>query len=188
MVGERQQGNPGTDERNGRMGPADRDRRRSIGRDRPRSADRGQTLHDYTIGISLFIITLSTVVAGLFGFIGPLSTGVGSEEISQTDRVATTLVQNLSTGRQPNELDADLLENTLARSESALRTRWGLQQTAQFNVSLTTLNGSRIVAPGGTKLAAGPRYQGNAAGSTARIVTLDSGACRPGCRLAVRAW
>ncbi|WP_459193393.1 DUF7287 family protein [Halosimplex sp. J119] len=188
MVGERKQGNPGTDEHRGRLGPADRIRRRSLGRERPRSADRGQTLHDYTIGISLFIITLSTVLAGLFGFVGPLSTGVGSEEISQSDRVATTLVQNLSTGRQPNELDADLLENTLTGSESALRTRWGIQQTAQFNVTLTTLNGSRIVSHDGSKLAVGARYRGNAAGSTARIVTLDSGACRPGCRLAVRAW
>lgn len=118
MVGERKQGNPGTNERRGRMRPADRGRRRPIGRDRPRSADRRQTLHDYTIGISLFIITLSTVIVGLFGFVGPLSVGVGSEEISQSDRVATTLVQNLSTGHQPNEPNAARLEDTLTQSES----------------------------------------------------------------------
>ncbi|MFC7197062.1 hypothetical protein ACFQL4_24475 [Halosimplex aquaticum] len=140
------------------------------------------------MGISLFIITLSTVLAGLFGFVGPLSTGVGSEEVSQSDRIATTVVQNLTTGRQPNELHAGRLSAMLALSESELRTRWGLQGSAQFNVTLTTLNGSRIVSHGGSKLAAGPRYQGNAAGTTARIVTLGDGTCRPGCRLAVRTW
>ncbi|WP_436925213.1 DUF7287 family protein [Halosimplex amylolyticum] len=174
MVGERQQGRPGG-AGSGR-GPWDG------------PADRGQTLHDYTVGISLFIITLSAVLAGLFGFIGPLSTGVGSEEISQSDRIATTVVQNLTTGRQPNELDADRLSDALGRSESELRTRWGLQRSAQFNVTLTTLNGSRIVSYDGSKLAAGSRYQGNAAGSAARIVTLGEGICQPGCRLAVRTW
>ncbi|WP_415379662.1 hypothetical protein [Halosimplex sp. TS25] len=140
------------------------------------------------MGISLFIITVSTVLAGLFGFVGPLSTGVGSEEVSQSDRIATTVVQNLTTGRQPNELDTERLSQTLDRSESELRTRWGLQRSAQFNVTLTTLNGSRIVDHDGSKLATGARYEGNAAGSTARIVTLGEGTCQPGCRLAVRTW
>ncbi|QLH80610.1 DUF7287 family protein [Halosimplex pelagicum] len=153
------------------------------------AADRGQTLHDYTVGISLFIITVSTVLVGLFGFVGPLSTGVGSEEVSQSERISTALVQNLSTGRQPNELRADLLETALSRSETQLRTRWGLERSTQFNVTFTTLNGSRIVTDGGgTKLAAGSNYGGNAAGSTARIVQFDDGTCRPACRLTVRTW
>ena len=149
---------------------------------------RGQTLHDYTVGISLFVLTLSTVLAGLFGFVGPLSTDIGTEEVSQSERVATTVVQNLSTGQRPNELDSDTLSSTLARSESTLRTRWGLPQSSRLNVTLTTLNGSRIVSHGGSKLTAGSPYQRNVAASTGRIVTLDDGPCQPGCRLVVRAW
>ncbi|QLH76341.1 hypothetical protein HZS55_03050 [Halosimplex rubrum] len=152
------------------------------------AADRGQTLHDYTVGISLFIITVSTVLVGLFGFVGPLSTGVGSEEVSQSERISTALVQNLSTGRQPNELRAGLLTTALSRPETQLRTRWGLERSTRFNVTFTTLNGSRIVTGGGTKLAAGSNYEGNAAGSTARIVQFDDGTCRPACRLTVRTW
>lgn len=174
MVRERQQGQSGGHE-------GDRWRRTS-------RVARGQTLHDYTVGISLFVLTLSTVLAGLFGFVGPLSTEVGSEEVSQSERVATTVVQNLSTGQRPNELDSGELVATLARSEDDLRTRWGIPQSARLNVTLTTLNGSRIVSDGGSKLTAGSPYQRNVAASTARVVTLDDGPCRPGCRLVVRAW
>ena len=174
MVGERQRG---------RLGGRDGDLWQRTSR-----VARGQTLHDYTVGISLFILTLSTVLAGLFGFVGPLSTEVGSEEVSQSERVATTVVQNLSTGQRPNELDSDELVATLARSEDDLRTRWGIPQSARLNVTLTTLNGSRIVSDGGSKLTAGLPYQRNVAASTVRVVTLDDGPCRPGCRLVVRAW
>lgn len=151
-------------------------------------AERGQTLHDYTIGISLFVLTVSAVLAALFGFLGPLSVGVGSEEVAQSERISETMVQNLSSERQPNELRADGLESTLDQSVDRLRARWGIERSTSLNVTLTTLNGSRILERGGTKLTVGSQYEGSATGTTARIVTLDDGTCDPACRLVVRTW
>lgn len=152
------------------------------------SATRGQTLQDYTVGISLFLITLAAVLAGLLGFTSPLTAGVSEEDVSQSQRVTTAVVQNLSTGRQPNELDAGRVQSTLDRPVSQLRTRWGIESTTSLNVSVTTLNGTVIVQRGGTKLTAGSGYRNESTATSSRVVTLDDGTCDPSCRLVVRTW
>ena len=119
------------------------------------SGARGQTLQDYTIGISLFLVTVAAVLAGLLGFTSPLTAGVSAEDVSQSERVSAAMVGNLSTARQPNELDASRLSTTLGRPVEQLRNRWGIERTTSLNVSLVTLNGTRIVERGGTRLTAG---------------------------------
>ena len=163
-------------------------RRGSGGPQRFDSGTRGQTLQDYTIGISLFLITLAAVLTGLLGFTSPLTAGVSEEDVSQSQRVSTAMVQNLSTGRQPNELDAARVGSTLARPASTLKTRWGIEATTSLNVSVTTLNGTVIVERGGAKLTAGASYRNESTGTASRVVTLDDGTCDPSCRLVVRAW
>ena len=157
-------------------------------RQRYLSGERGQTLQDYTIGISLFIITVSAVLAGLLGFTTPLSAGVTDEDVSQSQRITTAMVQNLSTGRQPNELDAVRLNATLNRSVDRLRSRWGVETTTSLNVTLSTLNGTRIVEREDVKLTAGSSYRNRSTATASRVVTLDDGACDPSCRLVVRTW
>jgi hypothetical protein len=152
------------------------------------SGERGQTLQDYTIGISLFIITVSAVLAGLLGFTSPLSAGVTSEDVSQSQRITTAMVQNLSTGRQPNELDATRLNTTLNRSEDQLRSRWGIEGTTSLNITVATLNGTRIVERDGVRLTVGSSYTNRSTATASRIVTLDDGSCDPSCRLVVRSW
>jgi hypothetical protein len=165
------------------------DRRPGSGaRQRYFSGERGQTLQDYTIGISLFIITVSAVLAGLLGFTSPLSAGVTSEDVSQSQRITTAMVQNLSTGRQPNELDAVRLNTTLNRSTDQLRSRWGLESTTTLNITLSTLNGTRIVERDGVKLTVGSGYTNRSTATASRVVTLDDGTCDPSCRLVVRTW
>lgn len=152
--------------------------------------ERGQTLQDYTIGISLFIITIAAAVAGIFGFVGPASPGVSAEDIAQSERISTAMVQNLSTGQQPNELRADDLRKSLDRPISDLRGRWGVESSTNLNVTVEVLNGSVIVenATTGSKLTAGSAYADHSAGTTTRIVTVDEPRCTPACRLVVRAW
>ncbi|MFB6150714.1 MAG: hypothetical protein ABEJ40_02800 [Haloarculaceae archaeon] len=159
--------------------------RGSRGADR---GSRGQTLQDYTLGISLFIVTLAAVLTGLVGFTSPLSAGVSAEDVSQSDRITTALVQNHSTGRTPTELDAEGLNGTLNQSLSELRSRWGIEQTTNLNVTVATLNGTLIVEYDGVKLAAGVGHQEQSTGTTSRVVTLDAGTCDPACRLVVRTW
>lgn len=152
------------------------------------SGTRGQTLQDYTIGISLFLITVAAVLAGLLGFTSPLTAGVSAEDISQSERVSTAMVGNHSTGRQPNELDASQLSTTMNQPVEQLRTRWGIERTTSLNVSLVTLNGTRIVDRGGNELAVGASATNRSTATASRIVTLDDGTCDPSCRLVVRTW
>ncbi|PSP91789.1 hypothetical protein BRC78_03880, partial [Halobacteriales archaeon QH_8_68_33] len=147
------------------------------------SGTRGQTLQDYTIGISLFLITVAAVLAGLLGFTSPLTAGVSAEDISQSERVSTAMVGNHSTGRQPNELDASQLSTTMNQPVEQLRTRWGIERTTSLNVSLVTLNGTRIVDRGGNELAVGASATNRSTATASRIVTLDDGTCDPSCRL-----
>lgn len=151
---------------------------------------RAQTLQDFTVGIGLFVVTIATVLSAFFGFLGPFSVGVSGEEVAQSDRIADTLVGNLSTGSQPNELAADPLADALAKSDADLRARWGLGPAVQFNVSVRALNGSEAISVGGRRLATEGAYAGEAATTTVRIVTLDADAtaCEPACRLVVRTW
>ena len=152
------------------------------------SGTRGQTLQDYTIGISLFLITVAAVLAGLLGFTSPLTAGVSAEDISQSERVSTAMVGNHSTGRQPNELNASQLSTTMNQPVEQLRTRWGIERTTSLNVSLVTLNGTRIVDRGGNELAVGASATNRSTATASRIVTLDDGTCDPSCRLVVRTW
>lgn len=149
---------------------------------------RGQTLQDYVVGIGLFIITMAMVLTALFGFLEPLSTGVDGEDVSETNRVSETVIQNLSSGDSPNELRAADVQSTMDRGISDLRERWGIPGTTRLNVTLTTMNGTRIVERGGTKLAVGQNHGADSVATSARIVTLSDGACQPACRLVVRAW
>ena len=148
----------------------------------------GQTLQDYTIGISLFLVTVAAVLAGLLGFTSPLTAGVSAEDVSQSERVSAAMVGNLSTARQPNELDASRLSTTLGRPVEQLRNRWGIERTTSLNVSLVTLNGTRIVDRGGNELAVGASATNRSTATASRIVTLDDGTCDPSCRLVVRTW
>ena len=149
---------------------------------------RGQTLQDYTIGISLFVITVAAVLTGLLGFTSPLTAGVSSEDISQSQRISTAMVENLSTGNEPNQLDAAYVSSTLDRPVSQLKTRWGIEETTSLNVSVTTLNGTVILSRGGTKLAAGAGYRNESTATSSRVVSLTDGTCDPSCRLVVRTW
>ena len=164
------------------------DRRQGRGGKPSLPGARGQTLQDYTIGISLFLITVAAVLAGLLGFTSPLTAGVSAEDISQSERVSTAMVGNHSTGRQPNELDASQLSTTMNQPVEQLRTRWGIERTTSLNVSLVTLNGTRIVDRGGNELAVGASATNRSTATASRVVTFDDGTCDPSCRLVVRTW
>lgn len=149
---------------------------------------RGQTLHDYTVGISLFVLTVAAALTVMFGFLDPLSAGVTTEDVSQSERVSEAIVGNHSTERQPNELRTERLATTLGQSPAALKVRWGVENSTNLNVSVETLNGSRIAGPPGTSLAAGSSHAGRETATAARVVEFDESVCDPACRLVVRVW
>jgi len=149
---------------------------------------RGQTLHDYSIGIGLFVLAVAATLTAMFGLVDPLSVGVTSEDVSQSERISESVVANHSTARQPNELRADRIEATLDRSPDQLKSRWGVESSTNLNVSVETLDGSAVASHGGTKLAVGSTPDQRETGTAARVVTFDESVCDPACRLVVRVW
>lgn len=159
--------------------------RRSGGR---APTSRGQMLQDFTIGIGVFLLALAAVLAGFFGFLQPFETGVDSEDVTQSTRVADTMVQNLSRDQRPNELNVSRTAATFAASNDQLRQRWGLDNSTNFNITVETLDGDRLVTAGGVALTAGTTHHNRTTGSVTRIVTMSDGTCDPSCRLTIRTW
>ncbi len=155
------------------------------------SDDRAQTLHDFMFGISLFLVTV-TLVFGLFpSFLTPFTSGVGSAEKAQADRVGRAMLLNLSEGDERNKLNATELQTVLGKSEAQLRTRYGLPNNANINITVKKLNDHELVTFDGTVMATPNSATNQSAAASARIVTFSnrtSDACQPACRLVVKVW
>lgn len=159
-------------------------------RSRPRDA-RAQTPQDYVLGIVVFLATVIAVIGLLPTFTAPYQSGVGGDDIAQSDRVAQQLVANLSTVEDPNQLNLTALERVLALDDTALSDRYGLRRTTNVNITVRTLNGTQYVTnASGEPLTSEQAYRQGGSASTARIVRLtnDTHTCQPACRLVVRVW
>jgi len=164
----------------------DRHRRRGW-----RGDERGQTLHDYVAGISVFILTVTLVIGLLPSVVAPYQGTGNVADATKTDRISDRLVSNLSTASAPNVLNIDLLSNVTNKTNEQLQVRYGLSDHQNVNLSVTSLNGSAIVRNGsGDPLAAGANTVGNDPTSSARVIALSERRphCQTGCRLIVRVW
>jgi hypothetical protein len=151
---------------------------------------RGQTLHDYVAGITVFVVTVALVLGLLPSVVAPLQAD-GDVSASQSLRTVDRIVDNLSLAGSPNTLEAGNLSALLSGDERDLIERFGLPEYTHVNVTLTSLDGDRTVANGsGVALTAGPTAADESTVSAARIVdvTGDGTVCSPACRLLVRVW
>lgn len=152
---------------------------------------RGQTLHDYVAGISVFVLTVAVVLGLLPSVVAPFNADTGAAESTVAERIGEQVVANLSLSGAPNTLESDNVTSLFAKDEAGLRARFGLRDVHHVNLTLTNLNGSTIlVDPGGTPQTAGASAATEDVSSAARIVRLDEPGfdCRPACRLLVRVW
>ncbi|MEF8784923.1 MAG: hypothetical protein V5A45_03240 [Haloarculaceae archaeon] len=152
---------------------------------------RSQTPQDYVIGIVVFIAVVVVVVGFLPMITAPYQSGVGGDDIAQSDRVAQQLVSNLSTPGEPNQLNRTQLEQVLALDSAQLSSRYGLAERTKVNITVMTLNGSDFVqTDGGKTLTSTTSYDRGSVASAARIVRLSTEThnCEPACRLVVRVW
>jgi len=151
---------------------------------------RGQTLQDYALGIGVFLLALffvlNTVVPSM---LAPFETEAGGDVEAQAERVANTFVENASLPGQLNNLNISTVHDIAGTDQGALQQRYRLPETSQLNVTIETLNGSRIIeSTAGTTLRAGSHIPGSDSATRSRIVTLSDGSCHPACRLIVRVW
>jgi hypothetical protein len=151
---------------------------------------RGQTLQDYALGISVFLVAVLVLLGALFPTVlTPFTDNVGADKRSQAQRVAAEVVANASVPGKTNHLNASTVETVTALGEDGLRSRYRLPGSVRVNVTLTPLDGSGIVrSAGGVDLTAGPAPVDREIASSTRIVTLTDGSCPTACRLAVRVW
>ncbi|GAB3668765.1 DUF7287 family protein [Halopiger thermotolerans] len=160
--------------------------------------DRGQTTQDFAIGIGVFILAVAFVFSFLPSIVTPYDSSVGGAETAQADRIADRVVQNLSTGESPNEINGTPIVDG-AWSDAQLANLTGLRSTTsdsgdfvhidKVNVTIQHLNGSAVEHT--TVDGVGPAYDEQPAASSARIVSVeyDSGGFdEPGYRLLVRVW
>lgn len=154
---------------------------------------RGQTLHDYVAGISVFVLTVAVVLGLLPSVVAPFNADTGAVESTVAERIGDRVVANLSLSGAPNTLETDNVTSLLTKTEAELRTRYGLDTVHHVNLTLTNLNGSTILTDSSTPpqpQTAGASAATEDVSSVARIVRLDEPGldCRPACRLLVRVW
>ncbi|WP_255191886.1 DUF7287 family protein [Natronobeatus ordinarius] len=165
-------------------------------------SDRGQTTQDFAVGIGLFLLAIAFVFTYVPTLITPFSTPVGGAETAQADRIAATIVDDLSVDTDgANELNLTAFDERYESEEDRIE-NLGLRSTTtadgdpiaidRVNVTIYSLNEST----GGNDLpvTAGDDYdEGQATSSASRIVTIDPAEgddyeCNPACRLSVRVW
>lgn len=140
------------------------------------------------LGVTLFLLTTMFVFSLLPGYLSPHMGGIGGDEQAQADRVARTLVANLSTQFGNATLRSDDLDALLGRDQDALRERYGLPPTATISISVRTVPDGRLARDGGDPLTNEENRTTGPAARSSRLVEVASSDCRPTCRLVVEVW
>ena len=153
------------------------------------SDNRGQTLQDYVFGVSVFLLTVATVVgAGLPTMLATFDDGTRGDTDAQAKRVADQIVTNASDG-PGNELNATFVEALAGSDVANLQNRYRLPTTSTVNVTVRNSGGSStVVTDDGVTLTAGRDTTGRTFGKAVRLVTLEDRSCDPACQLIVRVW
>ncbi|MFW5905801.1 MAG: DUF7287 family protein [Halodesulfurarchaeum sp.] len=156
-------------------------------------SDRGQTPQDFAVGISIFLITVTFVFAFVPSVLQPSQAGAEATLTTEADRVASSIVSNLSAPGRPNHLDESRVEEFVDAYDdgntSRFRTDYGLSTYTQVNVTIRTSNGSGTVDdPSGDPYRFGDEYRNQEGVVVQRVVTMDTPGCDDGCHLIVRVW
>lgn len=145
--------------------------------------DRGQTLQDFVLGISIFILGFVLVLSLIPGLLTPFEPAVGTAEQATADRIASTIVSNLSIPAQPNTLNSTETATLFALSTTDLKDRFGVTSTTHVNVTLESLDGSARNDTVGD-----PATRDELAESIRLVSFDDPSRSEPAYRLIVRAW
>jgi hypothetical protein len=157
----------------------------------PGADDRGQTIQDFAVGVSVFVLVVAFALAYLPTTIVPFDDGAAEPSAAVAEGLATNVLADLSAGGAPNTLDPN---RTAALFRSAdgddVRADYGLRTVTSANVTLEWLDGQRVsvLSIGGPNRtvtpAAGDPAPTNSAETATRIVRLGPDRYR----LVVRVW
>ncbi len=113
--------------------------------------DRGQTLNDYVLGISVFLLTVAFVIAFLPGIFTPFNAPISDSTTARANRGATFVVNDLSVPQQPNVLNQSRTTVFFEQNETQLRETLSFPSTTGVNVTISeTATGNVAWMAGGT--------------------------------------
>jgi hypothetical protein len=177
-----------------------------------RGRDRGQTVQDFAIGASVFLLTIAFVFVFIPTLFTPFEDEVDPGLDSQVDRVASAIVDEGSIDGKPNRMTNSTAEAAIIATGSGadLQNAYGLPSTSQVNVTVTPIDPDEddtvvtiFVGTGTeTELASGDVYEDRPAATASRIIVIEGlPECDPAvdaspadgvqgqaCRLTVRVW
>jgi hypothetical protein len=165
-----------------------------------RGSDRAQTIQDFAVGASVFLLTVSFVFAFVPSLFTPFTSSVDPGAPMQADRVSDQIINDTQIDERPNYLRVTggsySLTDLFTDDSDGLQDRYRLPSTSQINVTLSQVDGDGSpvdLSPGGPTAATGNQYNNRPAASLTRIVGVPGVTpCDPAqgntCRLTVRIW
>jgi hypothetical protein len=160
--------------------------------------DRGQTVNDYLLGITIMLLSV-IIVFGFFPEIfTPFDQQVTSEEGAMADNLASKLVTNSTTGGSQQQIDFVTLQVLLTELENTPelagvpenRTNWNVTVLNNEGESVTLKSSARDF--GGEIVNGGTTWDNDLAESRVRYVEAQDTNqvlnCQNGCRIIVRVW
>ncbi len=168
---------------------------------RLRSRDRGQTVQDFAIGASVFLLTVAFVFAFVPTLFTPFENDRAAGLESQASRTAAAIVDQGSIDGRSNWMTDSSAVSAISAGGTGtdLQDKYDLPTTSQVNVTVTPMpsgNDTILTAPGGA-LASGDEFRDRPSATSSRIVVIQGvPACDPttdpsagmACRLTVRVW
>lgn len=153
--------------------------------------ERGQTIHDYLLGIVLVLLTIAGVFAFFPEVFTPFQEPVDSDEQHMSDRLADEVIQVNQTMRGSQTVNYTGVTETLEHGGvGTLANRSGIQQWKQVNI--TVVNQTGVVASSNTSNRASVYRldRGDPAATTTRTIRAQTAvpACEQSCQVVVRVW
>jgi len=151
---------------------------------RLKSDRRGQTLQDYAIGVSVFLLAAAFVVSFIPTLFTPFTAPVDASQTAQADRYAAEVLSEITQSDSTNTLDGTETDAFFSNESSV--DRIPTAELSDVNVTLVAGNGT-------TQQAVGPPYQGRSTAAATRVVIPEAGydgnhSCTATCRIEVRLW
>ncbi len=159
-----------------------------------RGSDRGQTTQDFAVGISVFLLTVGFTFGFLPTLLSPFGSPVGDDITAKSDRVAGTMISDLTVDGEPRTLNATELDAfiTANPTEEDLQEYFGLRASADVNVTVMNVQeggGRTVLQVNGNRTVAGDEYRSQTpAASTTRVILVSGSRCDVQCVLVVRVW
>jgi hypothetical protein len=154
--------------------------------------DRGQTLYDFALGISLFLVTFMVALSLIPGIFTPFQAPIRSEQTVQAERVSEGILDSLTDERGSRRLNSTATDDFFADTDADdLRATHGFGPEVRLNVTLQVDAPRGCDAAGADCRSVGDGYDGRPVATSLRVVAGydgGTGECAPTCRIIVRVW